>query len=428
MRVCRGCGCGCDDLQLEMMNDQPVRVMPVCELAEKYYGNLAMSRPMTAEIGGQEVELEEALTAAVELLNGAKTPVVYGLSGASLRGQKEAIAVADRIGAVLDVAGEAWSNGVTLAVQQTGHAGCTLGEIRERADLVVFWGVDPVRTHPRFLSRFCAGVPLHGKRTLVVVDGLQNATRLQTPHFIPLKPSEQLDAILFLRGLCKERELSTALADETRSGLVKLAECMKTCQYGVICVGPGILNEGEETSQAVSKAQQICMQLSQLTTELNAVARFQWMPLGEAGGAEAVVNWQTGYPGHVSFASGHPIYSPSEYQLAALLDGQEVDACLMLGDRAWENVACSSRWQRQLSEIPTVALKTGRNAGSWQPAVCLPCAEPGVQTANTLFRMDGIPLPQTALLPQVLPSDAELLQRILARLTLRLPANNSHKS
>ena len=40
-----------------------------------------------------------------------------------------------------------------LAGQRRGRAAATLGELKNRADLVLFWGSDPARTHPRLIER-----------------------------------------------------------------------------------------------------------------------------------------------------------------------------------------------------------------------------------------------------------------------------------
>ena len=47
-----------------------------------------------------------------------------------------------------------------LGAQLVGKVTCTLGEVRNRADLVIYWGTNPVETHPRHLTR----VRLHARR------------------------------------------------------------------------------------------------------------------------------------------------------------------------------------------------------------------------------------------------------------------------
>src|SRR5512138_329709 len=41
-----------------------------------------------------------------------------------------------------------------LGVQEVGIPTATLGQIRHRADLVIYWGCDPWSAHPRHLERY----------------------------------------------------------------------------------------------------------------------------------------------------------------------------------------------------------------------------------------------------------------------------------
>ena len=65
---------------------------------------------------------------------------------------------------------------------RVGQVSSTLGEVRDRADLVVFWDVDPVATHPRHFERYSVE-PLgrfvdrgRGGRMVVVIGQEMTAT------------------------------------------------------------------------------------------------------------------------------------------------------------------------------------------------------------------------------------------------------------
>ena len=61
-----------------------------------------------------------------------------------MRGATQGIALADALRATLDRVTSATAMGSIVAAQERGRAGATLGEVRNRADLLVFWGVDPM--------------------------------------------------------------------------------------------------------------------------------------------------------------------------------------------------------------------------------------------------------------------------------------------
>ena len=64
----------------------------------------------------------------------------------------------------------------SMAGQLVGKLTCTLGEVKNRADLIVYWGSNPVETHPRHLTKFSLTpkgtfVPGGRKdRTMLLVD------------------------------------------------------------------------------------------------------------------------------------------------------------------------------------------------------------------------------------------------------------------
>ena len=92
------------------------------------------------------------------------------------------VAIADRIGAVLVLGRADEAMPRTLAVQRVGKVSASLGEVKNRADVVVFWGSDPVVTHPRHFERYSVDPPGRfvprgrAERTLMVADLERTAT------------------------------------------------------------------------------------------------------------------------------------------------------------------------------------------------------------------------------------------------------------
>ena len=57
--------------------------------------------------------------------------------------------VAEKGGAVLDNCASICHGPSFLAIFDNGYPSCTLGEVKNRADVVVFWGCNPMHAHPR---------------------------------------------------------------------------------------------------------------------------------------------------------------------------------------------------------------------------------------------------------------------------------------
>jgi formylmethanofuran dehydrogenase subunit B len=125
-----------------------------CPLAEPWYlGSWSTDGP-TVRIRGQEAAYQEAIQSAAGILRSARAPLFYGLSKSSTEGQRAAVCLADRLGATIDTTASEGHAPSILAMQQCGESTCSLGEIRNRADLVIYWCADPVETHPRHMERY----------------------------------------------------------------------------------------------------------------------------------------------------------------------------------------------------------------------------------------------------------------------------------
>ena len=172
--TCLGCGCACDDIDLQVRDGRIVETGRACSLGAAWFGDGRV--PSRARVAGADVPVEEALATMARLVSGAARLLVYLAPDLSCEAQREGVALADLLGAALDTVTSATVMRTVLASQERGRAGATLGEIRTRADLVVFWGIDPALRYPRYTARYApdpSGLHrLDGRRapTLVAVD------------------------------------------------------------------------------------------------------------------------------------------------------------------------------------------------------------------------------------------------------------------
>ena len=202
------CGCVCDDLRLTLNDDRIVAIAPGCPLAEPWLlGQTAAELP-PARVDGQVVPLDQALRRAADILNGSCSPLIYGLSRSSTPGQRAAVQLADRLGACIDTTASTCHAPSIMALQAVGESTCSLGEIRGRSDLVIYWGSNPVRSHPRHIERFVDAPGLHtpggrADRHLVVVDAKPSDTTPLADTFVRLLPGSDFDVLWTLRGLIR---------------------------------------------------------------------------------------------------------------------------------------------------------------------------------------------------------------------------------
>ena len=410
--ACTLCSCVCDDLRLTVEVDRIVRAERACALAEPWLLSQGASQPPTACIDGKPVSLEDAVARAAEILSQARYPLVFGLSRSSTEGQRAAVALAETIGATIDTTASDGHGPSILAVQQVGESTCSLGEVKNRCDLVIFWGCNPVETHPRHLERYsadCTGrfVP-EGRRgrTLITVDIGPTATSAQSDALIRVEPAGDFELLWALRAALRGQDLEAqTYGGVPRKAVEDLCHRMRGCRSGVVFFGFGLARQ--------PGANLVVEALLRLVTELNDVTRFYARRLrgsGDVTGADSVLAWQTGYPFSVNLSRGFPRYNPDEFSANDMLERGEPDACLFVGSRGARRF--SPRAAAHLATIPTIVLDPPHAGRPISATVQFTTSIYGIHEPGTAYRMDEIPIPLRAVLPRSYPNDAEILGRI----------------
>ncbi len=431
--ACTFCGCVCDDLAVTVDAGRVVAATGTCALSDPWLRGQNAHAPPAALVDGVGVEPEAAFTRAAELLRESRAPLIYGLSRSTTEGQRAATALADRIGATIDTTASTGHAPSIMALQQVGESTSTLGEVRNRADLVIFWGSDPLVTHPRHLERYSADpvgrfVP-GGRRDrfLVVVDDRETETAKAADCFIKVERGRHWEALWRLRMLVRLGDDGTVgrwdggtLGEDGHAAsshgptvpqshsLKDLAARMKACRCGTVFFGAGITREplAHRTVEA----------LLQLVTDLNEHTRFyarRMRRFGDVAGADSVLVWQTGYPFGVNLARGYPRYNPGEFTGPDLLARGEVDVCLVVGGDTIADLPAAAR--AHLERIPVILLDAPDAETPLPAAVRFTTAVYGVHRPGTAYRMDEVPIPLRVILPTTYPSDGEVLGELLTR-------------
>ena len=376
--TCMGCGCVCDDI--DVTDSGPTRT---CSLGDAWFAERGGDRPPLARVDGRTVSIDEAVDAAAVILSEARAPLVYGLGQTSCEAQRRAVALAEAIGAVVDPAG---AGATHAAYQAIGSSTATFGEIRDRAELVVIWRADPVRTHPRLLERLRLD-----PAAVVVVDATRTATAEQAGEFVELEASRDFEALWALRALVTGAPLE-------RSGAPALDDLAKRL-LGVRHVA--FVHDALDELVALA----LLSLVRDLSHDRHAVT-LGLRADGNARGAEDVLAWQTGFPAAVSFARGFPRGGP---RAAALLGRGEVDAALIVAADPLENLP-------GLRDLPTVVVDARATATAEAARVAFGTAADGIEVPGTVHRMDGVPLPLRAPRTAERPSVEDVLAAIADRL------------
>src|SRR5713101_7383298 len=419
--TCTFCGCVCDDMELTVEDHKITKAKNACVLGKAWFLNHHIEERPVALIDGKPATLEEGVERTAQILADARYPIVYGLSDTTCEAQRVAVAIADRIGGCIDTTTSVCHGPSGMAFQGVGEVTCSLGEVRNRADLVIFWGSNPAESHPRHWGRYSTMpkglfVPDGRKdRTVVVVDVRKSKSAPAADIFLQVKPRKDFEALWALRALVKGVQLDESIGDETGISLEQLqdlAERMKTCKVGVLFFGMGLsMTRGKHLNVEAALA---------LARDLNEFTRFYAKPMrghGNVTGADNVVSWQTGYPFGVSLHRGYPRFNPGEFTTADTLARGEADAALIIASDPMGNF--SQPAPAHLQRIPYIALDPKETATTRGAAVAFTTAVYGINVAGTVYRMDDVPIRLRPALPSRYPSDEDILRAIASRVRAR---------
>ena len=383
--TCLGCGCGCDDITVTVREGRIVEASPACPIEQKWLTDGSV--PWEILCDGRPTVLEEALSEAASVLSQPKGRVlVYLAPDLTTQAQRVAVGLADLLHATVDSATSETAAAGLLAAQRRGRATATLGEVRNRGDVLLFWGVDPRPRYPRYLSRYAlepAGTHVpdgRAGRTVISVtigadEGLGDADLS-----VALAPEEEIAALSLMRAAVSGHRLGdlSPLLRQT----VALVPRLTGARYAVL------VHDAEPTAERRNPLR--VEGLIALTQALNGPTRAALSSLragGNRAGAESALTWQTGFPLAVDFSRGYPRYSPGDRGLNRLTAGG-FTAALVAGSPAVGDEAVTA-----LSQIKTVAIGPRASEALFKPRVAIDTGVAGIHDGGTAYRMDEVPLP-----------------------------------
>jgi formylmethanofuran dehydrogenase subunit B len=417
--TCTFCGCVCDDIDLTVEGNRITKAKNACVLGKAWFLEHQWddARP-EAMVAGQPVTTAVAIEEAARLLAAARYPIVYGLSDTTVEAQRVAVEIADRLGACLDTTTSVCHGPSGIAFQAVGEPTCTLGEIKNRADMVIFWGGNPAESHPRHFTKYSVTpkgmyIPNGRKdRYVVLVDVRRTPSARAADLFLQVKPGKDFELLWALRGLVKGVAIDPAIEAETGIALATLealVERMKRARFGVFLFGMGLsMTRGKHYNAAAILA---------LARDLNQFTRFLAKPMrghGNVTGADNVVSWSTGYPFGINLGRGYPRFNPGEFTTVDLLARGEADAALIISADPAANFPQVAI--EHLKRIPVVVLDPTLSATARIARVAITTATYGINVAGTVYRMDDVPIRLRPALPSRYPSDEEVLRAIARRI------------
>ena len=420
--TCTACPLLCDDVRFTTAGD----VDRACDA-----GRAALLAALEPEPAGAPsardatgpLDRQAAIARAALLLVSARRVLVTGLAAATLEGVAAACDLAETLAAAVDAGGPDVAQAAGPTIARIGAVTASWEELRDRADLVVFWHCDPADSHPRFLERFVRAPLACGRHRFTIAVGSRPVLEPQPHHrHLPLPDAAAVEAarclhVRLLGGMAGDAAIASACTALNEA--VAAAACVAfVTRSGRDCVGL------EPWSMAAL-----------VRSLAHEKAAFE-VPLGaglvgpgpDVAGAAAVCTWRYGAAGAITRADRlGGGFAAAEGDARRLVARGEVDAVLMLGPPR-EPLAAVLRGHDDPPAV--VRIESGSDAvptGLPSPAlrgqdIAIRCA-PIAAVGGTMLREDGREMPlqrfATASAPAVVDVLEELHQAVRHAMTAR---------
>jgi formylmethanofuran dehydrogenase subunit B len=414
--ICSFCGCLCDDLTVEVEENNVKRVKRACRLgASKLMGHDRIKAPMMRQDGKlKEISYEEAYEKSAEILLQARRPLLYGWASTVCEAQKSGILLAEEVEGILDSTATVCHGPSIIGIEEKGLAGATLGQVKNRADLLVFWGCNPSEAHPRHTLRYssnvCGRFTPDGRncKKVIVVDVRETRTSKNADKFVRMQPGSDFEVISALRMILagKGDLLPDEIGGVSKVELISLVDLFKASKFGAFFFGLGLTHSRgryKNIDNAIS-----------LITELNSQTKFIMLPMRghyNVAGIGQVAAWETGFPMSIDFSRGLPYFNPGETAACDILAQQDTDAALVIAADPASNFPRVI--VEYLAKIPVIQIDPFENPTTLLAAVVIPSAVAGIEAEGTAYRMDGMSLRMKKLVKTNYPSDEEIVYNII---------------
>jgi formylmethanofuran dehydrogenase subunit B len=405
-RVCTGCSCLCDDISFFFKDGKILGALNICETGWRHVRGLrsdAFSAPSPPVFSTEQVEQ------AARLLSSQRPTLVLGADGLD----EAAIRVSRELAVALNGAWLPWpypeARRFYDRVRRFGWATALLDEVRDQADLVIFWRVDPLETHHRHLSRyslFARGrFTERGRqdRNLAAVSSYKMRLEPLCQQYFQMLPEQDaplIEALMptRLEGIFDHRDFPP------------LRRALQGASYVALFVDPGATDDAAldglfQWSRALNETgskRHVILPLWRAGANFEGFCQVslehEATPWGKDGTGTGDKANETGYDWDSIAARIHSVL--------VIASGQVDNGHLGLPE-------C-------LREKPRVVLDPFGQACGGERQVCLPTAVPGVESGGVFFRADGLCLEVESLegvCPFSHPSAERLLREILYRIT-----------
>ncbi len=403
MATCPGCALLCDDIEVTVENNRIKETRNACRRgAARIKGCINRLAPSVAQ---KPSDIESAIRKAAGILKDARAPMLFGFSNSTCEAQVKGIQLAKKLGAIIDDTSSFCQGLLIEKLLQKKFRTCMLEDVRNKADVLVYWGSDAQDSQPRHLSRFSYFPRGESRqrgyeedRIAIAIDVREsNTAKICKGHFYRIQPKGDREFILALIDA-----LSGKVPAYEPKKILELAAILKKAEFGVIFAGIGLTYSIKEDFDI-------------LVSLADKLPNFHIMPMVghyNMRGFNENLFKETGFVNRVRF-HGTAVHD-DKYSIIEALREKSIDALLVAGSDPLSSLPRSLI--RHLASIPVICIDPCVTMTSKIAAVTIPCAVSGVESGGTAVRMDGKKIGLSKMIESDYPTDEELLTRLMEAL------------
>ena len=400
MVTCTGCALLCEDIEVVLEKGKIKESRNACRRgAARFRG---CKNRLSPSVNKKQTDIDTAIKKAAEILRNAKSPMLFGWSNSTCEAQVKGIQLAKKLNASIDDTSSFCQGLLIERVLQKKFRTCSLEDVRNRADVLVYWGSDAQDSQPRHLSRFSVFPRGESRqrgyeedRLAIAIDVREsNTAKICKGHFyrIPLKGDRD-----FILALMDALVGKVPKYDTKR--MLELAGIMKKAEFGVIFAGIGL-------TYSIKDDIDILVSLADM------LPNFYIMPMvghyNMRGFNEALFK-ETGFVNRVKFGV-KPVHD-NKYAIVEALKAKSIDALLIAGSDPLSSLPRSIL--SHLASIHVICIDPCVTLTSKVAAVTIPAAASGLECGGSAVRMDGKVIEMSKVVENSYLTDTQILTRLM---------------
>jgi len=404
MAICTGCSLLCQDIEADVSDGRLSKAKNLCRKGHGHF-QASFSERTSPMIGGKQVDLNQAIARAAEILRSAKSPLLFGWSNSTLEAQRVGISLAEKLGATIDDTSTFCQDSLMESILSGNLPSSTLDDVRNYADTSIFWGADPSNSHPRHLSRFSyyprgekRQKSYEEERTCLVVDVRMSATAaLCKENLYRVSPGGDAE---FIEAIISVLEGKIPRVGDKKK-MIELGGLLKKTEWGAIFPGPGLVYSLQGNMEI----------LERLLARLNEITVFKVVPMVghfNTRGFYELLREKTGHVNRVSFKGGEIAHGPEQSVMTA---AKSCDAALIVGSDPLSSLPFGTA--QALARLPLIAIDPHRSLTTDAAEVVIPSAISGLEAGGTAVRTDGVKIEFEPIIEAGIPADEQILKRIM---------------